>query len=529
MYKIFIVDDESIVREGIRAKIDWDKSIFAFSGEASDGEIALSMIQEIKPDILITDIKMPFMDGLELSMIVKKIQPWIKIIILTGHDEFEFAQKAISIGVDEYLLKPFSGDDLLQVIFKVARKIDHEKKQLFDSSLIQEKLESAMILAREHLVSELVLGTASFPDFYKQAEKMHIDIFSKYYIVCIFDIQTKENNKKELLQARLLISKLISDSLKSLSFTKSPNRIVCILKVDTENKIEDDSFSLAEAVVHEIKSLESCYVTVAIGSVVQDIADLLSSYQNAEHVLSVTIPIEKNMIVSYSDMCPNTQKNLVLEPRDPVFDLLRYATINEIDGTVESYISLLGENLSHFPVIASYLLVDLIFAISKLFEEYGGNLKKELPEILEHTFIEKAVKNEETLRHEIRKICIFFISWRDEHSTSKYIDIILKAKRYIDIHYADFSLTLKKVADQVYLSPNHFSTVFSQECGVTFIEYLTKTRIEKSKILLRTTNKRSVDIALETGFSDPHYFSFLFKKHTGLSPREYRTLESGVN
>jgi two-component system response regulator YesN len=108
MYKVFIVDDEIIVREGIRNKIQWEKTPFNFLGEASDGEIALSMIQELKPDILITDIKMPFMDGLELSMIVKNIQPWIRIIILSGHDEFNYAKEAIKIGVDDYILKPFS-------------------------------------------------------------------------------------------------------------------------------------------------------------------------------------------------------------------------------------------------------------------------------------------------------------------------------------------------------------------------------------------------------------------------------------
>ena len=104
MYSVFLVDDEPIVLEGIRTKIDWDNSGFSFAGEATDGEIALSMIHELKPDILITDIKMPFMDGLQLAAAVKKIQPWIKIIILSGHDEFDYAKKAISIGIEDYLL-----------------------------------------------------------------------------------------------------------------------------------------------------------------------------------------------------------------------------------------------------------------------------------------------------------------------------------------------------------------------------------------------------------------------------------------
>src|SRR5574344_2020575 len=142
MYSVFIVDDEVIVREGLRSSIDWEHSGFSFAGEAGDGEIALSMIQDIKPDILITDIKMPFMDGLELARLVKKIQPWIRIIILSGHDEFEYAKKAISIGVEEYILKPFSSEDLLSSLTKVAQKIDAEKIQLDDLKHLKMQLES---------------------------------------------------------------------------------------------------------------------------------------------------------------------------------------------------------------------------------------------------------------------------------------------------------------------------------------------------------------------------------------------------
>lgn len=132
MYSVFLVDDEPILLEGIRSKIDWESIGLNFAGEATDGEIALSMMQEIKPDILITDVKMPFMDGLELSSAIKKIQPWIKIIILSGHDEFDYAKKAISIGVEDYLLKPFTANEVIESLKKVSLQIDRERAQLSD-------------------------------------------------------------------------------------------------------------------------------------------------------------------------------------------------------------------------------------------------------------------------------------------------------------------------------------------------------------------------------------------------------------
>ena len=123
MYSVFLADDEHIVLEGIRNRIAREGSKFSFAGEASDGELALSMIHEVKPDILVTDIKMPFMDGLELARIVKKNQPWIKIIILSGHDEFEYAKKAIKIGVEDYILKPFTPEELEAALEKAGKPI----------------------------------------------------------------------------------------------------------------------------------------------------------------------------------------------------------------------------------------------------------------------------------------------------------------------------------------------------------------------------------------------------------------------
>src|SRR5574344_1298394 len=140
MYSVFIVDDEVIVREGLRSSIDWEHSGFSFAGEAGDGEIALSMIQDIKPDILITDIKMPFMDGLELAQAVKKLQPWIRIIILSGHDEFDFAKKAISIGVEDYILKPFTLEEMFSCLNKVAQDLDKQKQQFSDIEKLKKEL-----------------------------------------------------------------------------------------------------------------------------------------------------------------------------------------------------------------------------------------------------------------------------------------------------------------------------------------------------------------------------------------------------
>ena len=149
MYSVFIVDDEPIVLDGIRSRIDWEANGFTFAGEAGDGEIALSMIHEIKPDILITDIKMPFMDGLQLAQEVKRTQPWIKIIILSGHDEFDYAKKAISIGIQDYILKPFTPEEITAGLKKAAGEIDRERMQFSDITKMKEELKPKEALIKK--------------------------------------------------------------------------------------------------------------------------------------------------------------------------------------------------------------------------------------------------------------------------------------------------------------------------------------------------------------------------------------------
>ena len=161
-------------------------------------------------------------------------------------------------------------------------------------------------------------------------------------------------------------------------------------------------------------------------------------------------------------------------------------------------------------------------AVSKLIEELDGDVKEIMPEILQHSFVEESVQNEEVFVKNVRNILTRLLDYRDSRIQGRYGDVIIKAKDYIEKNYASQDTCLSTVADVVHLSPNHFSTIFSQECGITFIEFLTNVRVEAAKKLLKETDMKGSDIAYDCGFGDPHYFSFIFKKTTGMSPREWR-------
>ena len=522
MYSVFLVDDEPIVLEGIRTKIDWESSGFTFAGEATDGEIALSMIHEIKPDILITDIKMPFMDGLQLSSTIKKTQPWIKIIILSGHDEFDYAKKAISIGIEDYILKPFTSEEIIESLQKAAKQIDKERKQLSDITRMKEELKTREKLIQKDFLNNLVHGSADMSSIMQKSQELGIDIISRYYKILISKISNKNDDSQKLQEACSLLNSYSNSWEQTNSFFHHSDWLVCICKSSSQSELEENVFRLAETIEHIVTQKEDCSVITSIGKTVEHLSSISESYEDAKKIIEMGNLKNQNRIISTDDFQNGETSLLELKENDPMVERLKYAGKNDISVIIDESLGLIKNNPGQFQFFASYLLADLIFAVSKLVESLGGNIKEIKPEILQHSFIDNAVQNEEHFVKDIEQVLNFALEYRDSKMTGKYGDVILKAKKYIEENYADQNTTLTKVAEVVCLSPNHFSTIFSQECRTTFIEYLTNVRIENAKRLLKETDMKGYDIAYECGFSDPHYFSYIFKKNTGLSPREFK-------
>ena len=232
--------------------------------------------------------------------------------------------------------------------------------------------------------------------------------------------------------------------------------------------------------------------------------------------------IKRNLILNYEDL---KSAPLTLTNTEILSERLKYMSHSEIPGIIAEYSRMLEKNQNLFSVIASYLYVDIVKSVSKYLEFLGGKPESLLPEIMKSDFIEASIKNEDIFCENTSRILTAVLDFRDSKMQGRYSDLILKAKEFIAQNYANQNTCLNDVAEEIHLSPNHFSTIFSQECGMTFIEYLTNVRVENAKKLLQDSDKKGYDIAYECGFSDPHYFSFIFKKTTGLTPREYRELQ----
>lgn len=531
MYKVFLVDDEIVVREGIRDNINWDSTNFVFCGSSTDGEAALPVIQEVKPDILLTDIKMPFMDGLQLSKIVKKTMPWVKIIILSGHDEFAYAKEALSIGVTDYLLKPITSNDLVKALSKVASQIDNEKKELENVEKLKKQCANNLSLFKDQFLNELSLGMISSVQAIEKSQYFNINIIAKCYVVEIIEAEifkdiNSDDRGRENLKMDNILAAVLDKNPQVIRFKRNIEETVIIVKGDVSEEVEESAYAIAQAIKYEVERNTKLKLTVGIGSVRQRINGISDSFTEADTAKNFKYYLGKGKIIGIKDIMidSDSAKRLINLDKASVTEFLKYGVKSNIKTFLDSYLKPIKEGDLKSLIYSYYAFIDVLIAASKYIDEIGGSKEDIIPKINHpEKFIESINSIEEFEKH-LAKMMEEIIDLRDNKVESKYSNIIRRAKEYIDENYSNPDISLHSVADHVNISPSHFSTIFSQYTGETFIEYLIKTRIKIAMELLRTTQKRSSEIAYEVGYNDPHYFSYIFKKTTGCTPRDYRQL-----
>jgi two-component system response regulator YesN len=520
-YKVFFVEDEIITREGIRDNVDWHASGFDFCGEATDGEMALPLLRTAQPDVLITDIKMPFMDGLQLSKIVRERMPWVKIIILSGHDEFEYAQRAISLGVTDYLLKPVTVRKLQSVLQKLSLQLDQERKEQENLKRLQEQIEDNQAMLRERLLFKLVVGSVSPAEAVEKGRLLGLDLISRHYLVLILKLElgdrTEQYDHDEYQQVQEVLMGIAEKNPDIFVLKRDWGDLILIMKGSTREYLEEERDLLLDE-IRKVVAKTRYRLTVGLGASKERIADIRQSFQDAF--------VHLQNLVNASGTGSNQfleQKELLKLDKKVVENYLRCGTKDGFEDFFNAYLRALTETALQSTLIKNYIFVDVILATAKLVDELGGEVDKVIPEVNSIETILSNVNSVEQLREQVHKIISIGLAYRDSHSHGQHAHLLRQAKDYIEQHYADSDLSLNEVAARANLSASHFSAVFSQETRQTFKEYLTEIRISKAKELLRMTTLRSADIAYQVGYNDPHYFSSAFKKNTGLSPIEFRS------
>lgn len=516
MYKVFVVDDEYRVKERLLDMAQWQDSSYIFCGEASDGEMALSLINEMKPDIVISDIEMPFMNGLELASILKATMPWIRVIFLSGYDDFEYAKEALKIGVSDYLLKPFRFEELKVVMDQVVESIENEKKYNLDIVQMKNKLESVKALKLDNFFEHLIAGRFDTRELMEEYKNFDIDILAKAYVV--LDVKITSTTDIDYVGIKQFCLNQLDKIKSALWYYRTDDRIILILKSDNGDVIKEQAFSIAGTILHEVTKSEGHTATIGIGNIVSRMRLISDSCKNANKARTYLGDLYLGQILYIDDI--NSQMIEVDEGRLESDLKISRLELEDVDEYVKKHLDA-SENASG--LMNYYKVINIIFECVDIVTRLGGEAKEVLPMINEKEIVQLYATKKSELFILIKDYLIRTIEYKQSNGGNKYHDIIAKAKDYIHKYFGEPSISLNSVAKEVNLSPNHFSMIFSNETNHTFIEYLTKTRINKAKALLETSKKKLADIAYEVGYNEPQYFSYIFKKNIGISPRDYRT------
>lgn len=525
MYKVFLVDDEIVIREGIRNNFPWDGTDFLLAGEAPDGEIALQMIKDVKPDILITDIRMPFMDGMMLCEAVAHTMPWIQIVILSGYDDFSYAQQAISLGVKEYLLKPVSAQELLEVLERIAGRIQNDREQQADLLRIKRQFASNSGFLKEKLLSEAlnnVKDSEGANRMLERARSLNLSLLAKRYLVILARSHGGEETRT-IMQS--VLYRLADGSGDAVHACEVPGGFALIVLGDSDDDLEERAYGFAQSALYEIERVSLKPAQMCIGEAVSNFADLSRSYQSAQMVRSAmeeSQDADKRRIMGVHDVGLQTNTHLINLDVLPLSERLQYANRDDVDKILNEYIDSMGSAAIHSVMMVNFLYVEILMAASRIIKECGGEPREVISGPVWEQSLFSTMREPQEVIPVAREILEKAIAFRESQYSTRYNSTINKARAYLAREYQNSNVTLNDISTHVCMSNSHFCTIFSQEVGMTFTEYLTNLRMTRAKELLRTTKLRSSDIAYAVGYNDPHYFSYLFKKHTALTPRDYR-------
>jgi two-component system response regulator YesN len=528
MYKVFLVEDEIVVREGIRDNVRWESTEFIFCGEAPDGELALPLIEKTNPDILITDIKMPFMDGLELSRYIKRVMPKTKIIMISGHQDFSYAKQAISIGIEEYVLKPINSKELLETLKKVARTIDLEKDQSENMVATDRFRKENVELQKEKVLNEIVRDTIPPHLAANQLRTFGLDIYAKYYGVISIRFQL-DNNWNFYINNLIheAVEKLIHGRPNVVKTNLSFREIVLIVKGDEKPRIEEDCRILQILLLDQIKKIWAGGVSIGIGEVQSRLQGIARAYHDIAQPESEDIAIHQyEEILGEEIRNMSSKQGPYLKFKDKeLLDALRCDSEADVLAIVREYFDAI-EDVFISPVWSMYLAIRINLLYSTFLAEIGEDEENLMPPqaIIEETALD--LDTREKLKNYMEEICLSALAQRTNAKRRNHSELVEMAKSYVEANYMDPQISLRNVASQIYISDCHLSTIYKRETGISFIQHLTSIRIRKAKELLQTTNMKAGDVGLKVGYKDPHYFSYIFKKNTGCSPSQYKELHT---
>lgn len=534
LYSIILVDDEEEVRKSIIKKIEWQAAGFRVVGDAENGEDAMEKIETLEPDVVLTDIRMPYMDGLALAEKVRQRHPSMKVVIFSGYDDFEYAQRAIKLNVTEYILKPVNVEELTSILKKIKASLDEEIEEKRNLSRLRENYKKSLPIIREQFLNDLV--HKSLPKEMIESKLKEYDIpitGARKWVVAAIDVEKSEasertlslHNEQELIP--ISVMQIVREKLEgycrfTLFSASSEAGMAVIIALDEDNSITGLTDVLGD-ICKETKRILEVPVTIGIGHSCEELSHIRKAYQSAVDALGYKAIAGKGSTIYINDMEPVGGGKLEFDSMTEA-DLIaavKFGPEEKINSAVGRIMDKLESARVHYRQQQVYMF-GVLNSVIQMIQQYELNLE----EILggESAYVEifhKIQKREEFGQWLLDIACRMNQAINQERDLTTR-QVIQEAKQYIMDHYQNPDLSVEMICRHLHMSPAYFSTMFKKETGKAYITYLTEVRLNKAVELLNKTDDKTYVIAAKVGYQEQNYFSYVFKKKFGVSPTKFR-------
>ncbi len=524
----------------MRDRIEWEQHGFELVAVCADGQEAMRAIEEHRPDVVLADICMPFVDGLELAGGITERFPDTRVILLTGYDRIDYAQQAVRHHVSDFLLKPITPRELRTVLDRVREQLDEDAEERRRRQILLEQLEASMPLFRERTLNAIVSGEA--PHSGQRAQRVQRSMqlcglsFDEPVLTVavidrddqVADERTPEQPEIDAMHLEEMLASTTDSPAPAAWFRTGDGPFAAIFGAGDEEEALGKATEFCESVVNRVKQAGGFSVSAGVGLPVDQTARLARSFRQAREALSYRYRAGGGSVTDFRDLSATASPSGESDSVSTAEVTLAVKTSDRSDTrrAIESFVSTLRSSVQNPSAVQTELLrllVDLLQAASALSIESDEVFRDVSPfrGILEARTIEQAQSAIEEVADRIHDAI-------EERRARRSRRLALEAKQFIDARYSDPSLKLADVCRAVGAGSSYFSEVFKRETGCTFLEYLTSVRIEAAKSLMCTGMDPMYEIAEAVGYRDPHYFSATFKRATGVTPTHFRNSVAGV-
>ncbi|RAU92349.1 response regulator [Paenibacillus sp. YN15] len=535
IWKMIIADDEMNVREGLREVVDWAAMGIEVIALAANGQEAYDLCIAHKPDILLTDIRMPMFDGLEVSARLKEATPLLRIIIISGIQDFHYVKTALKLEADGYLLKPIKLDELTETVSQVVASMEAERARKLQVERMEQNLKESMPVLKEKFMADLLTGIfKNREEISRKLAFFHIPLEEtgawKIALLQMDDYEQAVELYSEKYRNLLGFSvrNIMDDILKSrkngVAVTlKEDEYAVLFSSSDTEDsKIPD----ICQEMIQSIAAYLKIPMSAGIGNRVNDLAELYLSCQEARSAVEYKFFTGRGSLVDIRDIGSARMAldvSSMYDGQAKVIQMMRLGDTETVRNKAGEILSALRSNRSLPAGYVQSICVELVTLASKAFLELGEEVETtglSLPNMIQDIYRQDNAADLTELVLDFLEQMTLYMAKRHKNKNSATIK---KIKDLIAAKYME-NLTVARISEEIFLSPNYISLVFKKETGESVTEYLTKVRMEAAKELLLDKDLKILDISEMVGYENATYFSTVFKKHTGLHPQKYRSL-----